>query len=386
MIGKWTSFLLSAWLLIASAQGQTTAARQRAAQFYAQAAELHQSRKHTEALAKLKAALALVPRSKIYLAYQKELETLASQDARDAPAVQTSGDTEASIERLAAHLGKSAKDDREKARLIYRWITEHIAYDVEGVLADGASMEDVLRKRVASCESYADLFEQLGKQMGLEVAKVHGWAKGYGYVAGSKLEDRNSTHTWNAVKLDGQWRLVDCTWGSGVIVDRKFVKQYRDHFFLPSPEQFLFTHFPADSQWQLVTPPISKEEFLQWPKVDLPLFRMGWKVADVGNQMKKSPTTGIVQAGDPVPMRLTFRAAPLEGKLRAGMRYQFQAEAAGIAEMAVLDSDGRTVRFKQKDTTFEGTTVARKGKLYVGVRPPHGKPQFFHFVLEYVVE
>ena len=57
----------------------------------------------------------------------------------------------------------------------------------------------------------------------------------------------------------------------------------------------------------------------------------------------------------------------------------------GIAEMAVL-MDGQTVPLVRKDTTFTGAVLARKGKLAVGVRPPHGKAQFFLFVLNYDVE
>ena len=300
------------------------------------------------------------------------MEALAARDAADCPALQVGGETEESLERLAAHLSKAAKDDREKARLIYRWITNRIAYDVEGTSSKSISPSDLLQKRIAYCEGYADLFEKLGKQAGLEVVKVPGWCKGYGYVPGSKLEDKNFTHVWNAVKLEGKWQLVDCTWGAGTISDQKFTREYRDYFFLPAPEQLIYTHFPEDSQWQLLTPPIAKDEFLQWPKVDMPLFRMGWKVADVRNQLKKNASSGIVQTSDPMPMRVTFRAAPLEGKLRAGTRYKFQAEAAGIAEMAVLQ-EGQTIPLTRKDTRFEGTVVARKGKLSVGVRPPHGK-------------
>ncbi len=39
-----------------------------------------------------------------------------------------------SIESLASYLIEPAKNDREKARAIYRWVTENIDYDVQGLL------------------------------------------------------------------------------------------------------------------------------------------------------------------------------------------------------------------------------------------------------------
>ena len=385
MSGTWGSAIIVVLFFVASVQGQTTAANQKAYQLYSQATELHQAQKHQEALVKIKAALVLVPRSRTYLAYKAQLEALAKQDTLDGAALQASSEAESSVDRLANQLTKAAKADREKARLIYRWVTDRIAYDVQGTMATDVPVDEVLKKRLAPCEGYADLFVKLAKQAGLEAVKIPGLCKGDGYVSGSMLDEKNASHTWNAVKIGDQWQLVDCTWGAGFIQDKKFVKTYRDYFFLTPPEQFVFTHFPADSKWQLLTPVVTREEFLQWPKIELPLFQFGWKIEDVRKQLKKDPSRGIVQAGDPIPMRLTFRAAPLEGKLKAGTRYKFHAEAAGIAEMAFL-MGGKAIKLKRKDTIFEGEVVARKGKLAVGVRPPHGKSQFFHFVLEYEVE
>jgi uncharacterized protein (TIGR03000 family) len=41
-----------------------------------------------------------------------------------------------------------------------------------------------------------------------------------------------TAHAWNAVKLDGEWHLVDATWGAGGIKDKQFVKKFKDYYFL----------------------------------------------------------------------------------------------------------------------------------------------------------
>jgi hypothetical protein len=52
-------------------------------------------------------------------------------------------------------------------------------------------------------------------------------------------------HAWNAVKIEGSWRLVDVTWASQVT-------GVREGFFMVPPEQFIETHYPSHSDWQLL--------------------------------------------------------------------------------------------------------------------------------------
>ena len=75
-------------------------------------------------------------------------------------------------------------------------------------------------------------------------------------------------HAWNAVKIDGKWQLIDTTWGSGYVSDGAYVKQFRETFFLPSPEQLAFSHFPQDAAWQLRSErSLSKTEFESLPEI-----------------------------------------------------------------------------------------------------------------------
>ncbi|MCS7045368.1 MAG: transglutaminase-like domain-containing protein, partial [Gemmataceae bacterium] len=59
-----------------------------------------------------------------------------AQDAKpykaiDQHALKAPPEAEASLDSLAEYLAKPCKTDRDKARAIYRWITDRIAYDVE---------------------------------------------------------------------------------------------------------------------------------------------------------------------------------------------------------------------------------------------------------------
>ena len=183
---------------------------------------------------------------------------------------------ESSIESLAAYLVKPARNDREKARSIYRWITENIDYNVEGFFARNLSsmkLRDLLENRISVCSGYSDLFQSLASEAGLEAVKISGYGKGYGYQPGKNFSGF-ANHAWNAVKINGSWYLIDCTWGAGFInEDGKYVREFDEHYFMTAPSEFIYDHFPENSRWQLLNNPLSKAEFEQLVHVKSEFFR-----------------------------------------------------------------------------------------------------------------
>ncbi|MBI2171818.1 MAG: hypothetical protein HYU30_07355 [Chloroflexi bacterium] len=194
------------------------------------------------------------------------------QHALDAP-----DSAEQSIKALASYLVSPAQDDVEKARAIYRWITDNIAYDFASYLSKrypDQSAEAVMKRRTGVCSGYANLFAALGKAAGLQVEVISGWSKGYAYVNNTLDEEPN--HAWNAVRLDGGWYLVESTWGAGFISEEKqFVRRFDGYYFLTSPQELIFDHYPVDSRWQLLVVPVAKQEFLSLPRVWPEFFENG---------------------------------------------------------------------------------------------------------------
>ena len=64
------------------------------------------------------------------------------------------------------------------------------------------------------------------------------------------------------VKLGGTWFQVDCTFGSGSVVNKKeFKHDFSRLYFAPPPEQLILTHWPGgDNKWQLLQQPIEVHE------------------------------------------------------------------------------------------------------------------------------
>jgi len=253
-----------------------------------------------------------------------------------------------SVEALTAYLGEWVNDDAEKARAVFTWIAHNVAYDVS---LRGKKQEtlSVLRSRRATCTGYAGLFEELAEALGLEVEIISGHGKGRGYEPGQGLNSALE-HAWNAVKIDGEWRLVDCTWGAGFVDEQgRFVRRFTDHYFLTPPEKFVYDHFPDDAKWQLLPTPISETEYLNRVHLKSLFFERGlWLVSHraAGIQTGSSLQVTIGAPPDTVLTAALLAAAPLAGAPRKDGRqlakqYAFtQRERDGFVVRAVFPSPG----------------------------------------------
>ncbi len=184
--------------------------------------------------------------------------------AIDQHALSAPASAERSLASLADYLSQPAKNDHEKARALYRWITAKIVYDTRGFFSGQVTNftpEAVLRSRSSVCEGFAGLFQALALNAGLQAATIKGYAKGYGYLPGTGFRDP-ANHTWNAVNLDGKWHLLDATMGSGYLNhEGQLVRQFRAYYFLTPPEAFIYDHFPLNTRWQLLATPVSRQAF-----------------------------------------------------------------------------------------------------------------------------
>lgn len=231
----------------------------------------------------------------------------------DQHALSTPPAMEKEVATLASYLVRTAQNDEEKVRAIYRWITDRIAYDTDSYFAgkdhfpDG-SPEQTLLTRKAICDGYSRLTHALGEAAGLKMEIVSGFASGYGADAGER-----ENHVWNAVKLPEGWRLMDSTWGAGSIgQDRKFRKQFQDYYFLTPPAQFLVTHFPTEDHWQLLLPPMTREEFLSRPKKQPEFFALGLSVVQEVGHLQADPRA-VVELRAPAHVYLSAQLENLQG-------------------------------------------------------------------------
>jgi transglutaminase/protease-like cytokinesis protein 3 len=205
-----------------------------------------------------------------------------------------------SVTELANIFSQSAKTEAEKARIIYTWIAHNITYDVPAYLSGNFSNltpSDVLTNRLAVCSGYANLYQALAQKMGLESVTINGYSKGIGYIVGNSTE---INHGWNAVKIDGNWHLIDVTWGAGHIENNTFVRKFNPYYFATPPEQFVYDHLPEDPKWQLLANPFTKEKFESLPATSAQFFTAGLKfISHTNNTIQASDRVSITLAAPP---------------------------------------------------------------------------------------
>ena len=149
-------------------------------------------------------------------------------------------------------------------RALYDWVTQNIRYDgahTYRVDLDGRfhtyqqQSTYVLAQGKAVCEGYANLMVDLATAVGIPMVRIEG--------IGNNLEGKadQTNHAWNAVKLEGQWHLLDATWGAGHMGPQGFVQRSDPRFFLPNPEWLIRSHWPFDPMWQLLEQPLRFADF-----------------------------------------------------------------------------------------------------------------------------
>jgi hypothetical protein len=243
-----------------------------------------------------------------------------------------------SVEALTAYLGEWVNDDAEKARAVFAWIARNVAYDVS-LRGKRQETSSVLRSRRATCSGYAALFEELAEALGLEVEIISGHGKGRGYEPGQGLNSAFE-HAWNAVKIDGEWELVDCTWGAGFVDEQgRFVRRFTDHYFLTPPEKFVYDHFPDGPEWQLLPTPISETEYLNRVHLKSLFFERGlWLVS---HRAAGIQTESSLQVTIGAPPDTVLTAVLRKDGRQLAKQYAFtQRERDGFVVRAVFPSPG----------------------------------------------
>ena len=151
----------------------------------------------------------------------------------------------------ASHLKES-----QKVNLAYKWITENIKYDTEGVAAktEERDPDKFFGSKKTVCSGYAHLLYRLLTAMNYNqdnIKNITGYAKGSGY---SIYEEPKVDHEWNAINIDGKWCLVDATWDAG--------KNETDYvYFCTRPECFVRDHLPSNDKDQFLDTPIDLNTF-----------------------------------------------------------------------------------------------------------------------------
>lgn len=186
------------------------------------------------------------------------------------------------IKSITNRVNRDFSTPEERARALFTWVATCVAYDVKQLTKKDrkkgkrGSPKQLDRyynrlalkafwKRKAVCEGYSRLYRKMALQCGLECVVLSGESKTRTRKIGN--ERFVSSHAWNAVKIDGEWKLLDATWGAGGVGTAKSVHsekknifgkkkvefefRFSDIYFFTDPELFSLNHYPEDSNFVL---------------------------------------------------------------------------------------------------------------------------------------
>jgi len=321
-----------------------------------------------------------------------------------------------SLSRLVSALGGLAGDELGRAKAIYRWISANIAYDTAAYFGRSASMayepQAVLKSGKAVCSGYAALFEYLASALGLEAVTIEGRAKGHGYTPGAS--EIGIGHDWNAVKINGVWRLIDVTWAAGYVSESgQFVAEFSPFWFDTPPELFVLWHLPVVADWQLLDKKVTYNEYLAQKWHSNSRFedyaRLGVSFATMLDWYKtgRMPDQGDVATLQAygVPLQAVLEAfaggelvtcydfeelgmrilkAPLAKILRSGESFMVTIESPIVSEAAIIHN-GQWTRMVRNGNRLSGRITPSAGTLFVSINAVSDGEKAWWRLLEYEV-
>ncbi len=169
------------------------------------------------------------------------------------------------VAALAQQITQGATNEAQRARALYDWITANIRYDVEEwahITGGGSSYMNahdplsVLARGTTVCAGYSWLFDAMARSVGLDSTFLIGSVRGYRGTPDDALVSAFK-HAWNAVRIDGEWRLLDATWGARQTGESETdYLERQSYYFDTPPNQMIFDHLPETPEWQLLADPL----------------------------------------------------------------------------------------------------------------------------------
>lgn len=265
-------------------------------------------------------------------------------------------DTKYNWSGLARSITSSSKTEYERAHDIYAWITENIAYDTSYSIR---SADETYEKRRGVCQGYCELFYRIAEAAGLRCDVVSGKSKDYDCA----VDDKG--HAWIFVYTGGgSGILMDPTWGAGSVSGGRFTRKPSDDWFHVKPEWFIFSHFPDDRRYQLLSRPISFDTFRRIGYYDPSLSAYGYEGKDILDAELSGRKPDMPKFSDKaIELKTSGIRVPLQRVLRVGTTYKFSVTPKGDARFMIVSGQD-----------FESNWVRTGRQAYIRFMPAAAGP------------
>lgn len=195
------------------------------------------------------------------------------------------------------------RSDAQRLRAIFTWVSEKICWeeDFEGDI----DTRRVIQTQRGCAEEIAVLVMEMCAAVGVHAEVVRGYLKAPGEVfEGTGIPHPN--HWWNAVVIDGEWRIMDCCLASPTNPKRAHYSSAGSQvneswWYLARPMEICYTHVPLLPDQQHICPPIPYDVLYALPCACPPYFKNNLQLVDFDTSVPRTEELELVHVHVQVP-------------------------------------------------------------------------------------
>ena len=245
-----------------------------------------------------------------------------------------------------------ATTQKEKVRAIFAWMAHNIKYEYASSDRSKYTAKGAFELRSAVCGGFSYLMTDMCKAIGIDSIYVTGCGSKASFDTPEAQRDASffiSNHAWNLIKTDAGNFLLDVTWASNYLASEN-TKEMWDIWFDTDPCYFITSHYPivekhytyTSEDVQLLTPPITKDEFITLPVLEPYLEYLGIDGKEllefVGTHLDSwSPRFWVKNV---LKSNINIYTIPMSYTLLNGEQYEVLYEKDGTFEKASVLSHG----------------------------------------------
>lgn len=174
------------------------------------------------------------------------------------------------------------RSDIQRLRAIFTWVSERISWeeDFEGKM----DPRHVLQSKRGCSEEIAMVVAEMCASVGMHAEVVRGYLKTPGEPLDLESVARPN-HFWNAVIVEGEWRVMDCALAGPTHPKRVHFSSAgsavaESWYFLARPMEICYSHVPLLPEQQHICPPQPHEVLMALPCATPTYFRHNLNVVN----------------------------------------------------------------------------------------------------------
>ncbi|VBB87944.1 Conserved hypothetical protein [Yarrowia lipolytica] len=159
---------------------------------------------------------------------------------------------------MSRHVMPQFQYEIERLRAVFMFCSEKLKWTGDHAERYDIDLQATMQSRKATTQEVAMLVSHMCAALGVHCQVIPGMLKAPGGVFDSR-STLTPNHFWNAVLVDDQWRVMDCT-----LANPSFPLRYQysaasdracdDFYFLASPAEAIYTHIPTKETYQHLEP------------------------------------------------------------------------------------------------------------------------------------